>query len=148
MLCCAGTTRYDQRVVRRTASACAPTLMNKEAVLRPSATKTVSSSSGQSCCCDSTARSLEKSVDARSRPPTAVLAEVPACLERAIEVIPSKLYWVACMERPKAPGMPFFADFGPLDLGSTYRYCLKLIDLVRCPLDLRDAFCLLAQRTV
>lgn len=70
-----------------------------------------------------------------------VVAEVPgplpASLSNAIQIIPQRLYWVTNMvsNRPSAPEThffsldndlvyeSFFADFGPLNLGNTYRYC-------------------------
>mmetsp|Transcript_13353 Transcript_13353/g.35846 ORF Transcript_13353/g.35846 Transcript_13353/m.35846 type:complete len:469 (+) Transcript_13353:77-1483(+) len=61
-------------------------------------------------------------------------------LAEAIEVIPERLYWVALHTAPKNTLKshyfsiddellyePFFADFGPLSLSLTYRYC-KLLE--------------------
>jgi len=58
----------------------------------------------------------------------------------AIEVIPDRLYWVAVHTQPANTAKshffsidnqlvyePFFADFGPLNLAMTYRYC-KLLE--------------------
>jgi cell division cycle 14 len=57
----------------------------------------------------------------------------------AVEVIPDRLFWVALHQQPKANANthffcidnqlvyePFFADFGPLNLGLVYRYCKML----------------------
>jgi cell division cycle 14 len=57
----------------------------------------------------------------------------------AVEIIPDRLYWVALHTVPKNTAKsqyfsidnelvyePFFADFGPLNLGMTYRYCRLL----------------------
>eukprot|EP01069_Polyplicarium_translucidae_P000010 Polyplicarium_translucidae@DN1001_c1_g1_i1.p1 len=59
--------------------------------------------------------------------------------EDAIEVIPHRLYWVAVNSLPKSTKKilyfsvddefvyePFFADFGPLNLGSVHQYCKLL----------------------
>lgn len=56
-----------------------------------------------------------------------------------VEVIPGKLYWTSTSELPKDTTTthyfnidnelvyePFFNDFGPLNLGKTYRYCRLL----------------------
>lgn len=60
-------------------------------------------------------------------------------LAEAVEVIPGRLYWVALHTMPRANAsihyfcidqelvyQPFFADFGPLNMGLTYRYCKML----------------------
>lgn len=60
-------------------------------------------------------------------------------LADAIEVMPDRLYWAALHTMPKNTGRshyfsidselvyePFFADFGPLNLSLTYRYCKML----------------------
>lgn len=57
----------------------------------------------------------------------------------AVEIIPDRLYWVALHTVPKNTAKsqyfaidnelvyePFFADFGPLNLAMTYRYCRLL----------------------
>ena len=61
-------------------------------------------------------------------------------LAGAEEVITDRIYWVALVTMPKNTAKshyfsidseltyePFFADFGPLNLAMTYRYC-KLLD--------------------
>jgi len=62
-------------------------------------------------------------------------------LQDAVEVIPDRLYWVTLHNAPKNSSslyhyfsidtrlvyQPFFADFGPLNLSMTYRYC-KMMD--------------------
>eukprot|EP00929_Paragymnodinium_shiwhaense_P114035 TRINITY_DN82343_c0_g1_i1.p1 TRINITY_DN82343_c0_g1~~TRINITY_DN82343_c0_g1_i1.p1 ORF type:complete len:446 (+),score=66.97 TRINITY_DN82343_c0_g1_i1:80-1417(+) len=61
-------------------------------------------------------------------------------LSDAVEIIPDRLYWVALHHAPKSTNKsryfsidqrlvyePFFADFGPLNLAMTYRYC-KLME--------------------
>lgn len=66
----------------------------------------------------------------------------------AVEVVPNRLYW-ATLNTPTLPRNtsrshyfsvdkvfvhePFFADFGPLHLGHTYRYCKKLDDILKDP---------------
>lgn len=61
-------------------------------------------------------------------------------LADAVEVVPGRLYWVA-LHGNRPPNSyahyfsidhelvyePFFADFGPLNLGMTYRYCQLLL---------------------
>mmetsp|Transcript_97057 Transcript_97057/g.216485 ORF Transcript_97057/g.216485 Transcript_97057/m.216485 type:complete len:430 (+) Transcript_97057:140-1429(+) len=60
-------------------------------------------------------------------------------LADAIEVIPDRVFWVSLHAMPKQTAKshyfsidtelvyePFFADFGPLNLGMTYRYCKML----------------------
>uniref|UniRef100_A0A0G4G842 protein-tyrosine-phosphatase n=1 Tax=Chromera velia CCMP2878 TaxID=1169474 RepID=A0A0G4G842_9ALVE len=57
-------------------------------------------------------------------------------LQEAIEILPGRFYWCALHSVPKQTANthyfcidqelvyePFFADFGPLSLGLTYRYC-------------------------
>ena len=56
--------------------------------------------------------------------------------EGFLEIIPDRLYWVSLNQLPKNTAThhffsidtelvyePFFADFGPLNLSSTFRYC-------------------------
>lgn len=67
-------------------------------------------------------------------------------LSDAIEIIPDRLYWVALHTAPKSSNKshffcidndfvyePFFADFGPLNLALTYRYCKLLEAKLRDP---------------
>lgn len=68
-------------------------------------------------------------------------------LPEAIEAIPGRLYWMSLHVAPKNAKMchyfsidtelvyePFFADFGPLNLAATYRYCQKLEQKLKDPL--------------
>eukprot|EP00404_Azadinium_spinosum_P060575 CAMPEP_0180705082 /NCGR_PEP_ID=MMETSP1038_2-20121128/7490_1 /TAXON_ID=632150 /ORGANISM="Azadinium spinosum, Strain 3D9" /LENGTH=395 /DNA_ID=CAMNT_0022736939 /DNA_START=76 /DNA_END=1260 /DNA_ORIENTATION=+ len=68
-------------------------------------------------------------------------------LTEAVEVIQDRLYWVALRGEPVASDKvhyfsvdselvyePFFADFGPLNLAMTYRYCKKLEGYLKDPL--------------
>lgn len=61
-------------------------------------------------------------------------------LADAVEIIPNRLYWVTLHTMPRQSSSwhyfqvdnqftyePFFADFGPLNLGCTFRYC-KLLE--------------------
>jgi len=61
-------------------------------------------------------------------------------LADAVEILPGRLYWVALRSYPKNTAKshyfcvdndlvyePFFADFGPLNLSNTFRYC-KLVE--------------------
>jgi cell division cycle 14 len=61
----------------------------------------------------------------------------------ALEVIPGQLYWISDKHPPKSHVSafffcidndlvyePFFADFGPLDLAKTHRFCLELEKLL------------------
>mmetsp|Transcript_26777 Transcript_26777/g.23716 ORF Transcript_26777/g.23716 Transcript_26777/m.23716 type:complete len:111 (-) Transcript_26777:1647-1979(-) len=65
---------------------------------------------------------------------------------KAIEIIKDKLYWISDKNPPKnQPNAfffnidndlvyePFFADFGPLDLGKTYRFVTELEKLMQDP---------------
>lgn len=66
-----------------------------------------------------------------------IKTDPPQSLLDAIEIIPQRLYWMTIREKepPKEAKVhffttdfdfvyePFFADFGPLNLGLTYRYC-------------------------
>lgn len=64
----------------------------------------------------------------------------------AVEVIPDRLYWVALHNVPKSNGKlhffsidnrlvyePFLADFGPLNLAMTYRYCKMMEATLKDP---------------
>mmetsp|Transcript_58125 Transcript_58125/g.123428 ORF Transcript_58125/g.123428 Transcript_58125/m.123428 type:complete len:395 (-) Transcript_58125:118-1302(-) len=71
-------------------------------------------------------------------------------LADAVELVPNLLYW-ATLNSPTLPRdtprthffstdnnkifqyEPFFADFGPLNLGQTYRYCKMLDDILKDP---------------
>mmetsp|Transcript_67238 Transcript_67238/g.218963 ORF Transcript_67238/g.218963 Transcript_67238/m.218963 type:complete len:405 (-) Transcript_67238:343-1557(-) len=69
-------------------------------------------------------------------------------LSDAVELVPNRLYW-ATLNSPTLPRdtirshyfsidkvlvyEPFFADFGPLNLGQTYRYCKMLDDILKDP---------------
>ncbi|XP_055389051.1 dual specificity protein phosphatase CDC14A-like [Condylostylus longicornis] len=71
----------------------------------------------------------------------------PSLLANAVEVIPDRLYWLTVFDgsRPSAHEThffnldsefvyePFFADFGPLNLGHTYRYCELLEEKLTDP---------------
>jgi cell division cycle 14 len=65
----------------------------------------------------------------------------------AVEIIPGKLYWVSDKTPPKnQPSsyyfcidnelvyQPFCSDFGPLNLGMTYKFCIELERLLKNPL--------------
>ena len=65
---------------------------------------------------------------------------------KATEIIPDKLYWISDKNPPKNQSNsfffnidndlvyePFFADFGPLDLGKTYRFITELEKLLHDP---------------
>lgn len=65
---------------------------------------------------------------------------------KAIEIIKDKLYWISDKTPPKNQSNsfffnidtdlvyePFFADFGPLDLGKTYRFITELEKLLQDP---------------
>ena len=62
--------------------------------------------------------------------------------EGYLEIIPGRLYWASLNQIPKNTGThhffsidtelvyeAFFADFGPLNLSCTYRYC-KLVKAI------------------
>jgi cell division cycle 14 len=64
----------------------------------------------------------------------------------AVEIIPDRLYWVSCPGVPKSIMKlhyfsidmrfiyePFLADFGPLNLGLTIRYCRMMEALLKDP---------------
>lgn len=69
---------------------------------------------------------------------------LPSSLFNAIEILPQRLYWLPTFSTNRPSAMdghlfnldnelvyePFFADFGPLNLGHTYRYCELLIEKV------------------
>ena len=61
----------------------------------------------------------------------------------AIEIIPKKLYWISDKQPPKSRDgafffnvdydlayEPFFADFGPLNLGKVHLFCKELEKLM------------------
>mmetsp|Transcript_107575 Transcript_107575/g.302872 ORF Transcript_107575/g.302872 Transcript_107575/m.302872 type:complete len:491 (-) Transcript_107575:72-1544(-) len=67
-------------------------------------------------------------------------------LADVVEIIPDRLYWVALHNAPKSTSRlhyvsidnrllyePFLADFGPLNLAMTYRYCKMLEALLKDP---------------
>ncbi len=62
---------------------------------------------------------------------------------KSLEVIPGRLYWISDKNPPKSRTHafyfcidndlvyePFFADFGPLDLGKVHLFCKELEKLV------------------
>ena len=64
----------------------------------------------------------------------------------AVEVIPRKLFWVSDKTPPKnQPNsyyfcidnervyQPFCSDFGPLNIGMTYKFCIELERLIKNP---------------
>ena len=70
----------------------------------------------------------------------------PAAASAAVEVIPDRLYWVSLPSVPKSTGKlhyfsidsrlvyePFHADFGPLNLGQTIRYCRTMDAVLKDP---------------
>jgi len=70
----------------------------------------------------------------------------PTIVSKAVEIIKDKLYWISDRQPPKDhPDSfffnidnelvyePFFADFGPLDLGKTYRFVTELEKLLQEP---------------
>jgi len=75
-------------------------------------------------------------------------AAVDQVLSSAVELVPNRLYW-ATLHSSSLPSNtsrshyfssdktfkyePFFADFGPLNLGWTYRYCKMLDAMLRDP---------------
>lgn len=70
---------------------------------------------------------------------------LPAYLNEALEIIPRRLYWLSVPSQHKLRTTdsvylfldnhfvyePFFADFGPLNLGMVYRFCQFLEKKVR-----------------
>jgi len=65
---------------------------------------------------------------------------------KAVEIIKDKLYWLSDKQHPQGQSNafffnidndlvyePFFADFGPLDLGKTYRFVTELEKLLKDP---------------
>lgn len=70
----------------------------------------------------------------------------PTTNSKIIEILSDKLYWVSDKQPPKDQTNafffnidndlvyePFFADFGPLDLGKTYRFVIELEKLLQDP---------------
>eukprot|EP00927_Polykrikos_kofoidii_P072168 TRINITY_DN68319_c0_g1_i1.p1 TRINITY_DN68319_c0_g1~~TRINITY_DN68319_c0_g1_i1.p1 ORF type:complete len:507 (-),score=57.75 TRINITY_DN68319_c0_g1_i1:136-1656(-) len=68
-------------------------------------------------------------------------------LSEAVEVIPDRLYWVALHNVPKSTANyhyftidnrlvyePFSADFGPLNLAMTFRYCKMMEAMLKDPM--------------
>jgi len=62
---------------------------------------------------------------------------------KSIEIIPGRLYWISDKNPPKSRTHafyfcidndlvyePFFADFGPLDLGKVHLFCKELEKLI------------------
>ena len=62
---------------------------------------------------------------------------------RKVEIIKDRLYWVSDSRTPRGEGLafffcidedlvyqPFFKDFGPLNLGNTYRFVTELEKLL------------------
>ena len=62
---------------------------------------------------------------------------------KSIEIIPQRLYWISDKNPPKSRTHafyfcidndlvyePFFADFGPLDLGKVHLFCKELEKLI------------------
>ena len=62
---------------------------------------------------------------------------------RSLEIIPGRLYWISDKNPPKSRNQafyfcidndlvyePYFADFGPLDLGKVHLFCKELEKLV------------------
>lgn len=75
-------------------------------------------------------------------------AQLDRDLADAVELVPGRLYWCTLngINLPQATSRshyfsidkvlvyePFFADFGPLNLGHTYRYCKMLDDMWKDP---------------
>ena len=62
---------------------------------------------------------------------------------KAIEIIPQRLYWISDKSPPKSSTHafyfcidndlvyePYYADFGPLDLGKVHLFCKELEKLI------------------
>jgi len=62
---------------------------------------------------------------------------------KSIEIVPGRLYWISDKNPPKSRTHafyfcidndlvyePFFADFGPLDLGKVHLFCKELEKLI------------------
>lgn len=75
-----------------------------------------------------------------------VLAAMDRDHTEAIEVIPDRLFWVSLHSVPKSTGKlhyfsidtrlvyePFLADFGPLNLAMTFRYCKMMEAMLKDP---------------
>ena len=63
-----------------------------------------------------------------------------------VEIIPGKLYWISDKSPPKNQSssyyfcidnelvyQPFCSDFGPLNIGMTYKFCVELERLIKNP---------------
>lgn len=66
--------------------------------------------------------------------------------DKLVEVMPNKLYWISDIKEPKGiPNafyfcvdkdlkyMPFFSDFGPLNIAQVYKFVTELEKLLQSP---------------